>query len=187
MKRIKINPLLILAVVFAIGMTSCGDKNAEKRIEELERRLSEVENGDNTTPSTTTPAAVTTEAATPTEKPDGPLPSFNFDEMEWDFGNINNGDIVEHTFSFTNNGQAPLIIESAKATCGCTVPQWPKDPIPVGGTGEILVRFDSKNKPGVQNKNVTITANTWPATTTLRIKTFVNNETASDGSDGPVK
>ena len=124
------------------------------------------------TVATATPATSVTAPAT---KPEGPLPVLEWADTgtEWDFGTINEGDVVEHTYVFKNTGQAPLIIENAKPSCGCTVPSWTKEPIPVGGTGEILVKFDSKGKPNTQTKTVTITSNTWPKVTTLRFKTFV--------------
>lgn len=166
----------VLALVFA----ACGDsKESEKRIAELESRLAELEGG------TAQPAAAT---AQPEEKPEGPLPAFEFETEEHDFGTIDEGDVVSHTFKFTNTGEAPLIIQSAKGSCGCTVPTWPKEPIPVGGTGEIVAEFNSKGKPNVQNKTVTITANTWPKQTRLRIKAMVT-PAAQDAApaEGPVK
>ena len=95
-------------------------------------------------------------------------------QEEHNFGQIRDGDIVSHTFRFTNSGEAPLIISKATAACGCTVPQWPKQPIPVGGSGEIQVQFDSSNKPGMQNKVVTITANTESKVKKLLIRAQVN-------------
>ncbi len=62
-----------------------------------------------------------------------------------------------------------MIISNAKGSCGCTVPKWPKEPIAPGETGEINVKFSSKNKKGSQNKTVTLTANTTPPTTKLRV------------------
>jgi len=70
-------------------------------------------------------------------------------------------------------GEAPLIIADAQGSCGCTVPVYSKAPIAIGQEGEIKVRFDSKGKPGIQNKTVTITANTYPKTSRLRIKANV--------------
>lgn len=96
-----------------------------------------------------------------------------FEETLYDFGTIREGKIIEHTFKFTNTGKAPLIISNARSTCGCTIPKWPKDPIPPGEEGEIRVRFDSKNKKNAQNKPVTVTANTYPNTTKVFIKGFV--------------
>ena len=87
----------------------------------------------------------------------------------WDFGTIQQGDSPEFTFTFKNTGNEPMIISNAKGSCGCTVPQWPKEPIAPGETGEINVKFNSKNKKGSQNKTVTLTANTTPPTTKLRV------------------
>ena len=87
----------------------------------------------------------------------------------WDFGTIVQGDEPEFTFTFKNTGSEPMIISNAKGSCGCTVPQWPKEPIAPGDTGEINVKFSSKNKKGAQNKTVTLTANTTPPTTKLRV------------------
>ena len=170
MKLFGTRVLLIIAVV-GLSLTACKDKDAEKRIAELEDRLSELE-----APGTAVTATpVTPAVTTPATKPEGPIPTLEWTDTgtEWDFGTINEGDVVEHTYVFKNTGQAPLIIENAKPSCGCTVPSWTKEPIPVGGTGEILVKFDSKGKPNIQTKTVTVTANTWPKVTTLRFKTFV--------------
>ena len=92
-----------------------------------------------------------------------------FQETEYDFGTINEGDVVEHIFKFTNTGKAPLVIVSAKGSCGCTVPEWPKEPIAPGATGEMLVKFNSNGKPNLQNKQVTITANTEAGKEILKI------------------
>lgn len=170
----------LLSAVFAIVLFTGCNEDLEKRVSNLERRLVELENKGQVQQSST-PTAVNqavsrntavTNPATET-KPDGPLPSFSFDETEHDFGQIKDGDVVTHTFKFTNTGEAPLVIQDAKATCGCTVPSYPRQPIPVGGTGEIVVKFDSSNKPGVQNKTVTLTANTYPSTSKLNIKSVV--------------
>jgi len=176
MKRTIFNLGMLFAVMLVVA--SCGNKEQEDRIKELEGKIAAMEDGSATNP-TITPAKVAEEA-----KPEGPIPTLNFKEKFHDFGEINDGDKVEHVFTFTNTGDAPLLIESAKGSCGCTVPQWPKEPIPVNGSGEILVQFDSKNKPGVQNKTVTITANTYPSVTTLNIKSTVNK---AEAAEGPVK
>ncbi len=77
-----------------------------------------------------------------------------------DFGNIIQGDKVEHTFYFSNTGNEPLIITNVQVSCGCTTPKgWPRDPIPPGGHGEITVSFNSTGKMGIQNKPVTLVTN----------------------------
>ncbi|MFK7908285.1 MAG: DUF1573 domain-containing protein [Chitinophagales bacterium] len=105
--------------------------------------------------------------------PNIPKTTMSFSDMTHDFGNITEGDKVSHVFAFTNNGDEPLIINSAKGSCGCTVPDWPKEPIPPGGESQIKVEFNSKGKAGKQTKTVTINANTDPNPTRLTIKAEV--------------
>lgn len=179
MRLSKIN-LFAVVVGAMIVLSSCGNnKENEKKIAELESKIAQLEGGKTATPA----------KAEPEEKPEGPLPVFEFGQMEHDFGTINEGDIVEHTFEFKNTGEAPLIIQDAKGSCGCTVPDWSKEPIPVGGTGYVKAKFNSKGKPNVQNKTVTVTANTWPKQTRLRIKATVTPAAKEEASaaDGPVK
>lgn len=157
-----------MVVILGAAMTSCSDSDSEKRIAELESRLADLEG----TPSTATPAT-STPVNKPAEKPEGPLPSFEWEAIEHDFGTISEGEKVTHLYKFKNTGEVPLIIESVRPSCGCTAPNWTKEPIPVGGEGTVEVVFDSKGKPNAQNKTVTVTANTWPQSTVLRFKTFV--------------
>jgi hypothetical protein len=176
MKTGMIKSLLFFVAVMVV-FSACRDRNAEKKIAELESRLAEVEGKKKVDGIQTTPAGSTipgvNPAVAPEEKPEGPLPSFQFQTVEHDFGVIKEGDVVEHTYSFTNNGFAPLIIQTAQGSCGCTVPDWSKEPIPVGGTGYVKAKFDSNGKPNMQNKTVTVTANTWPKQTVLRFKAMV--------------
>ncbi len=86
------------------------------------------------------------------------------------------GEVVEHTYTFTNTGKAPLIIRGARSTCGCTVPEWPEEPIPPGQSGKIEVKFNTAGKKNQQTKPVTITANTYPTTTKVLLKGFVKPE-----------
>lgn len=77
-----------------------------------------------------------------------------------DFGDMAQGDKVEHIFKFTNTGTEPLVITNVEVTCGCTLPKsWPRDPIMPGGKGEINVAFNSAGKSGKQNKVVTVVSN----------------------------
>ena len=98
---------------------------------------------------------------------------FDFEETTYNFGTIQEGKFVEHAYKFTNSGTIPLIIKDATATCGCTVPKWPKEPVPPGGTGEISVKFNTMKKTENQSKPVTITANTYPSKTVIRIEGYV--------------
>ncbi|MCF6351636.1 MAG: DUF1573 domain-containing protein [Cyclobacteriaceae bacterium] len=135
----------------------------------MESRLAEMEKAKTLTPASPTATPV----KTPDVKPEGPIPSFEWIATEHDFGTIKENDVVTHVYTFKNTGEVPLIIESVRPSCGCTAPDWTKTPIPVGGEGEVEVKFDSKGKPNAQNKTVTVTANTWPKQTVLRFKTFV--------------
>ena len=99
--------------------------------------------------------------------------AFEFAETEWDFGDIQEGTTVEHVFKFTNSGEAPLIIYNAAGSCGCTVPNWPREAIAPGAEGEIQVKFNSSGRSGVNKKTVTITANTVPNKKMLNITSNV--------------
>jgi len=93
----------------------------------------------------------------------GNAPVMKFEKQTHDFGKIKVADIVTYDFKFTNSGNSPLIITDGYASCGCTKPTWPKTPIKPGESGTIHVTFDSKGKMGLQDKMITITANTVPA------------------------
>lgn len=87
-------------------------------------------------------------------------PVLTWDKSTHDFGNIVQGDAVEHTFKFTNTGNEPLVITDVKVSCGCTTPKgWPRDPVMPGGKGELTVGFNSTGKMGAQTKPVTIISN----------------------------
>lgn len=113
------------------------------------------------------------------------LPVMSFEKSEHDFGTIIQGTPQETIFKFTNTGDAPLIITDAKSSCGCTVPQYPKNtPIGPGETGELLVKFNGSGKNQV-TKTVTVTANTQKGSELLRIKAFVTPKEQAPA--GPVK
>lgn len=101
------------------------------------------------------------------------LPAIAFGSDFHDFGEISEGQVVEHTFTFTNEGDGPLIISNAQGSCGCTVPVWPRQPIAPGETGEIKVSFNSAGRAGKQDKRVTLTTNAVPQTKVLNITSTV--------------
>jgi len=103
----------------------------------------------------------------------GPKTSITFAEYDHDFGNIQQDSENAYTFTFTNTGNEPLVIEKAKGSCGCTVPTYPKEPIAPGATGEIGVVYKPGKQKNNQTKKVTITANTDPVQTILTIKANV--------------
>jgi len=100
--------------------------------------------------------------------------SIKVDRMKHDFGTITTDAIVRTKFTITNTGKNPLIITKAKGSCGCTVPEWPREPIAPGESGTINVSFNPKNRSGKNTKSVTITANTEPANTVLTITSVVD-------------
>ena len=147
MKKILIICLTIIATTF----TACQESAAKK-----------------VTNATTTPSPGSNASS------DASGPIITFDKTEHDFGTINEGDKVTTEFNFTNTGKEDLIIVDARGSCGCTVPEYPKNtPIAPGASGKILVSFDSSNKPGLQQKSVTLSANTASGREMLRIKSNV--------------
>ncbi len=116
------------------------------------------------------PVSAQTTPATPAAVPAGKTTAIKFEETSYSWGSVNEGDKMTHIFKFKNTGSNDLIISDAHGSCGCTVPEWPKEPIKAGKSGVIKVVFDSKGKPGDQQKTVTLTANTDPANTVLTIK-----------------
>ncbi len=125
-------------------------------------------NTDNKMEPATARDAKTTEAV-----PSGPTTEMTFASPSHDFGSIPQDSENRHVFTFTNTGSEPLVIENAKGSCGCTVPQYPKEPIAPGETGEIEVVYKPGKQANKQSKTVTITANTEPRTTTLSISAEV--------------
>lgn len=98
------------------------------------------------------------------------VPVMEFPQEVYDFGKIKEGEKVSFAFTFKNIGKTPLIISDASASCGCTVPQKPEDPIEPGGEGMIKVVFNSEGKMGIQNKSITLMANTVPNTKVLYLR-----------------
>lgn len=167
--------LVFLFSMLFLGLVACKNDSATTTTDEAatdNKALSE------TVPASPTPAA-TTKDATPVV-PSGPITKIEFEEEVFDFGEVMDGDKVKHEYKFKNTGSEPLIISNAKGSCGCTVPSWPREPIPPGEEGVIMVQFDSKNKGKVggspQSKRVTLTANTDPVNTYLTIKGTVKKE-----------
>lgn len=101
--------------------------------------------------------AQTTPAKPAAQKTDGPI--ITLQKSSHDFGDINQGDVVEQVFKFTNTGNQPLIISEIKTTCGCTTPVFPKNPIMPGASGEIKVGFNSAGKANKQTKVLPIISN----------------------------
>lgn len=105
------------------------------------------------------------------------LPILKFDFDTYDFGQVNDGEIVEVDYTFKNIGESNLIIYDASASCGCTVPEYPKDrEIKPGESGVIKARFDSSGQTGKQVKSITLTTNTENSKKIIRMSGFVINK-----------
>lgn len=110
-----------------------------------------------------------------------------FEKEVHDFGNMKQHGDASTEFKFTNTGTEPLIISNAKGSCGCTVPEWPREPIAPGQSNVIKVKYDSK-RIGQINKSVTITSNAGNAATkVIRIKGNIEEAPKPDQSGMPTK
>lgn len=137
---------ILLVALTALAFASCQQK------------------GEGTSTGTDTTAVATVHQDT--LHPDGPV--LNFETESYNFGKIKKGESVSYSFKFKNTGRIPLIIKEAIATCGCTVPEPPKEPIQPGASSEIKVVFNSEGKqPGEVKKPVTVTSNALNSTVQL--------------------
>ena len=145
----KITKFLVLVLITASFLTSCKDatsitaKIKKENLVNAKSRDSEIKKG---------------------------AASISFDKKEYDFGTVNEGDIVETSYLVTNSGKTDLVITNAQASCGCTVPVWPKNPIKPGATGEVKVKFNTSGKPNRQQKTITLTTNTESGREVLTLK-----------------
>ena len=163
MKGFRLRVIIVIFLAGAIG--ACSNKKLENNMKSLEKRVVALEGKRGITPvATSTQTSTVANSGSDTE-----FPVITFEKTEYDFGSVKEGDIVDYTFKFKNTGNFPLIINKATATCGCTVPEWPKKPVAVGASGEIRVKFNSKNRKNLQTKYVNINANTKPEVTRLKI------------------
>jgi hypothetical protein len=103
----------------------------------------------------------------------GSLPVITFEKDFHDFGNLRSGEKVSYFFKFKNTGKSLLIISKVSTSCGCTISDYPKQPIKSGESGTVQVSFDSEGRHGIQNKSITVLSNTQPSTTVLHIKANV--------------
>lgn len=120
---------------------------------------------------------VNTEASKDNKKADKKtkVAEITFESLEYDYGNIYKGDNGECVFKFKNTGKAPLTINNCRASCGCTVPSWPKDPIDPGMSAFIKVKYDT-NRIGTINKSITVTSDAVNNSVVLHIKGFISEK-----------
>lgn len=159
-KTLVIRLMLGLCTASLLALSACAssEQNSEKKVEEIR-----LPGGTNYSEIIRNPLCAADEVDSTK------VPKLEFEYTEFDFGDISDQKIVSHTFKFRNTGKTPLVIAHVRGTCGCTVPHWPKEPIPAGGSGDIEIRFDPSGKTGLQSKPVAITANTLPNTTNISI------------------
>ena len=133
----------------------------------------------------------TKKAEVKTQKPSTPstkkskkkgYPAIEFEKMTMVFDTIQQGDLVDYDFIFTNTGNAPLEIKSARASCGCTQPSFPFIPIEPNEQGRISVRYNSVGKEGAQNPDITVTTNINSKEIILVMEGFVVVPEKKEGS-----
>ena len=149
---------LVLSIIMALMLAACQNDNANG--------VQKMEGGPN---ADLINNPVTANGMIDTNQ----LARITFEQKEFDFDTVKENDIVSHVFKFTNTGKVPLTILKARSSCGCTVPEWPEEPIPPGGTGEISAKFNTEGKSLNQSKIITITANTYPNDTRIKLKGYV--------------
>lgn len=150
----KILLFCAVAALYACGNQSAPDNNGSAP-EATETKVSDEQ--------VKNPATADDPTARPAE-----FPVMSFKNTEFDFGDILENQKVETTYEFTNTGKADLLIADCRAACGCTVPDWPKEPIKPGASGKIKVVFDSAGKAGKNSKIVTVIANTQTGSVELK-------------------
>ena len=154
----------ICLLMFSAALISC-DKNKEESNKTIYENSSDS-------------AAAAPEKETPKTES---ITEITFEEKEFDFGTLNDGEIKTHTFKFKNTGNAPLLVSDTRADCGCTTPSFTKDPVMPGQEGKIEVKYNSTGKGGqTVSKTVTVIANTEPSDTKLTIKAVVKEKVSGE-------
>lgn len=103
-------------------------------------------------------------------KPNPNAPVFKFQEELFDFGDIPEGPQVTHEFKFKNVGKEPLVLSNVKASCGCTTPSWPKEPVLPGKEAAVTATYNTQGRVGPFTKAISITSNASEATKVITIK-----------------
>ncbi len=140
------NLIKVLPLIAVLSFTSCKkDQKADQLIVEEQQAVEA--------------PVVQTQDELVKEAQSKPLTTLALSEANFDFGKLKKGDHVEHIYEVTNTGTNPLIISQVKPGCGCTVPDYTKDPILPGQKGKITLKFDSTNFDGLVNKQAEVYAN----------------------------
>lgn len=151
---------IIAAPLLAITIASCNQRGEKAELKNKNLLSTNMVNNPNTATGVDTAVL-------------GAQPIMTFVDTIHNFGNMKDGEIGVHDFEFTNTGKSPLIINNASGSCGCTVPEYPHEPIAPGKTGLLKVKFHSADKLGHQEKSVIVTTNSSRGTHMLYIKADV--------------
>lgn len=143
MKKLTLFSFLVLAIVFSSCKENAASKIKTANLETAKERDAKINLGS---------------------------PIIEFDQKVYDFGTIKEGEIIDGVFKVKNSGKTDLIITEVNPSCGCTTPDWTKDPIKPGDSGEIKFSFNSNGRLGVNNKSITIKSNAEKVTEVIRIK-----------------
>lgn len=154
-----------------LAIASCGNKTTEKT--DTAQNNAVAANPASQPATDMSNAPFPPKEGTAPAQPSAPATRIEFSKMEHNFGKVKQDSENTYEFSFKNTGENPLIITSAKGSCGCTVPEYPTEPVQPGGTGKIKVKYSPGQQSGDQEKTVTIEANTDPVQTILKIKAKV--------------
>ena len=145
---------IIALSIIGFGLVSC-----KKESKEVQGTETTTDSAAVTTPADSSAAPVSAETPAVAPVSNQPLTSIALSESNFNFGNIKKGDKVEHIYEITNTGTNPLVISEVKPGCGCTVPEFTKEPILPGKKGKITLHFDSTNFDGNVNKFADVYAN----------------------------
>jgi len=171
MKRVSLLFVVVLAAMFVVQSCKEDSKVKESAREQLSSAKDKVNN------ATKNPKDVLKKQEA---EPVGPTTKVEFEEMSYDFGKVMEGTVVEHDYKFKNVGTEPLVLKKVKASCGCTVPTWPRNAIAPGESAVIHAKFDTKRRgrPGgaPQNKSITVTGNIEGGKVVLKLKGLVDKK-----------
>ena len=154
------NLIKIVPLVAALSLVSCKkDQSADQLVVKEETTATAPDSVSSEAQAPTQDATLVTADDRASEAQSKPLTTVALSESSFEFGKIKKGDHKEHTYEITNTGKNPLIISQVKPGCGCTVPDYTKDPIMPGKKGKITLKFDSSNFDGLVNKQAEIYSN----------------------------
>ncbi|MEN4758826.1 DUF1573 domain-containing protein [Chryseobacterium sp. C39-AII1] len=149
---------IIALSIIGFGLVSCKKENTEAQAADAVATDSTAATA-TATPADSAVAPVSADATAAAPVSNQPSTSIALSESNFDFGNIKKGDKVEHVYEVTNTGTNPLVISEVKPGCGCTAPDFTKDPILPGKKGKITLHFDSSNFDGNVSKFADVYAN----------------------------